>query len=851
MSKSRFFQTSLVSGALSPLLKGRVDIDQYYQGAEVAKNLVIVPQGGMKRRAGTQYVEKALNTINRKFGYVPSMPEGGTGSVIADGSDSTTTSTTDPLNSEATYVVAQYDLTTAQELEFVDIRKISASTGTVTTLWVQWSDDAVTWSTGKQLPTVGTSPQDFRLNVEATARYWRLVSLSSSSTATLTLAQMDLIFETNTRSNVKLLDFSVESDRHYLLILTDGNIRVIRTPDTRVADIRVPLSSYLVPDVRDTQTENVMLLFQEDLPPQRLINLGTDEDWFVDEVPFINIPQFDYNDALSPTPVNDVQRMTLSSFVAGDTFQLDIEGVLSKNITFAGDANADQRESTVFNIQKNIQEMPVMGDTGVSVSYVSAGVYDITVGGESAKDFELYSGFATSGTASKTVGFVKTASGSPRKEDVWSSGRGYPKTACFYESRLILGGTRSKPQSLFASKTGSFFDFDIDDGDDDEGIFATISSRKLNDIVDVFPGRTLQIFTSGAEFAVTVKPLTPSTIAITPQTSHGASNIEVQEVDGSTLFIDRNGKTLRDFIYSFNEDAYTTQDKSVLASNLIRQPIDLALLTGTQSEDSNWLFIINSDGGAAILNTLRSQDINGYTEWTTSGALKSGAVVDDEFYVVNEREINEENAVLRDRFDEIIRDRSGAIIEQRRENPFSYIERWDFSYLMDSSIKVSPSPIQTVITGLDHLEGETIQIVGDGIVLSPKTVLSGQIELDANEIGYSEIELGLNFVPELIPMPLNTNIGSGQNAMRLKRIIRVNMRVYETYGVTVDGNPVPIRTFGSAPTTPLDSAPTALSGIISDIYDVNGWNRDVMPTISVPDPTPFHIQAIEYEVESS
>jgi hypothetical protein len=851
MSKSRFFQTSLVSGALSPLLKGRVDIDQYYQGAEVAKNLVIVPQGGMKRRAGTQYVEKALNVISRKSGYVPTMPEGGTGSVIADGSDSTTTSTTDPLNSEATYVVAQYDLTTAQELEFVDIRKISASTGTVTTLWVQWSDDAVTWSTGKQLPTVGTSPQDFRLNVEATARYWRLVSLSSSSTATLTLAQMDLIFETNTRSNVKLLDFSVESDRHYLLILTDGNIRVIRTPDTRVADIRVPLSSYLVPDVRDTQTENVMLLFQEDLPPQRLINLGTDEDWFVDEVPFINIPQFDYNDALSPTPVNDVQRMTLSSFVAGDTFQLDIEGVLSKNITFAGDANADQRESTVFNIQKNIQEMPVMGDTGVSVSYVSAGVYDITVGGESAKDFELYSGFATSGTASKTVGFVKTASGSPRKEDVWSSGRGYPKTACFYESRLILGGTRSKPQSLFASKTGSFFDFDIDDGDDDEGIFATISSRKLNDIVDVFPGRTLQIFTSGAEFAVTVKPLTPSTIAITPQTSHGASNIEVQEVDGSTLFIDRNGKTLRDFIYSFNEDAYTTQDKSVLASNLIRQPIDLALLTGTQSEDSNWLFIINSDGGAAILNTLRSQDINGYTEWTTSGALKSGAVVDDEFYVVNEREINEENAVLRDRFDEIIRDRSGVIIEQRRENPFSYIERWDFSYLMDSSIKVSPTPIQTVITGLDHLEGETIQIVGDGIVLSPKTVLSGQIELDANEIGYSEIELGLNFVPELIPMPLNTNIGSGQNAMRLKRIIRVNMRVYETYGVTVDGNPVPIRTFGEAPTTPLDSAPTALSGIISDIYDVNGWNRDVMPTISVPDPTPFHIQAIEYEVESS
>jgi hypothetical protein len=35
----------------------------------------------------------------------------------------------------------------------------------------------------------------------------------------------------------------------------------------------------------------------------------------------------------------------------------------------------------------------------------------------------------------------------------------------------------------------------------------------------------------------------------------------------------------------------------------------------------------------------------------------------------------------------------------------SYVERWDFSYLMDSSIKVSPSPTQTVITGLRSFRG--------------------------------------------------------------------------------------------------------------------------------------------------
>ena len=824
MAKSRFFQSNFVSGALSPLLKGRVDVDQYYQGAEIAKNLVIVPQGGVKRRAGTDFVQQALNVIERKTGLTPTMPEGGTPATIADGDDSTTTSTTSGINTATPYVIGQYDLTTSQKIEFVDVRRISVSSGTVSSFIIQSSDDAVTWSAGVAIPTIGINPQDFRITVSATARYWRLCTLTDASTATVTLAVMDLMYESATSSQVKLIDFSVESNRHYLCVLTSGNVRIFRTPETFVADIRVPLTNATIPDIRSAQSEAVLLLFQQDLVPQRIINLGTDVDWFVDDVPFINVPQYDYNDALSPIPVDEIQVMTLNSFVSGDTFQIDVEGVLSKNITFAGGIAGDQASSTRFNLQRNLQEMPVFGETGVAVTG-SGTTFTITISGESTKDFELFSGFATSGTASKTVSFVKTASGSPRKEDVWSSVRGYPKTACFFESRLWIGGTKGKTQSLFGSKTGAFFDFDIDDGDDDEGIFATISSRNLNEIIDVFPGRNLQIFTSGAEFSVSAKPITPSSIDLSPQTSHGSSYIEVQDVSGATMFIDRNGKTLHGFTYSFNEDSYITTDKSVLSSNLIRQPVDMALLTGTQSEDANWLFIVNSDGGAAVLNTLRSQDINGFTEVTTGGAIKSAVVVDEELYMINQRVIN--------------------------GNTVSYVERWDFTYLMDCSAKVSPAPTQTVITGLGHLEGELVQIVGDGIVLSPKTVASGQIELDAEEIGYSEIEIGLNFVPELVPMPLNTNIGSGENQMRLKRIVRINMRVYQSYGVYIDGNPVPIRTFGAAPTTPLNNPPNALSGIIDDVYDINGWNRDTMPTISVPDPTPFHLQAIEYEVESS
>ncbi len=63
MARSKFLQSSFVSGELSPLLKGRVDLDQYYQGMETAENVLIVPQGGLKRRAGTQHVDLAENII--------------------------------------------------------------------------------------------------------------------------------------------------------------------------------------------------------------------------------------------------------------------------------------------------------------------------------------------------------------------------------------------------------------------------------------------------------------------------------------------------------------------------------------------------------------------------------------------------------------------------------------------------------------------------------------------------------------------------------------------------------------------------------------------------------------------
>jgi len=854
VAKSRFIQNNFVSGELSPLMRGRTDINQYYQGLQTAKNVVLVPQGGVKRRPGTQHIDTVLNKIERITTIVPSMVNGGTGSVINDGDDATTTSTTNPIGTSNPYTVASYDrgpppgggLRTL--VKFVDIRQISLSSGSSDEFVIQETETSPTYTTIATVPLIGTNPQDFRIAVNTSARRVKLVRIGSTDlgSATVTLGEFNLIEQTSVAgdpSESKLLNFSVTTDRNYLLSVTDGNIRIFKNPGTHVADVRVPYTAAQVSTIRDTQTESVMLLFQEDVPPQRLINLGTDEDWFLDEVPFTNVPTFDFDDALSPTPVNEIQVMTLThgsghNWELGDQFQIDVESVLSKNITFAGDGTAAEQSSTVFNIQKNLQEMPTFGETGVAVARTGTRQYTITISGESTKDFELFSGFPTSGNQDNTIVFTQTQVGSPRKEPVWSATRGYPKTACFFEGRLVLGGTKSKTASVFFSKSGSFFDFEIDDGDDDEGIFATISSRKLNEIIDVYPGRNLQIFTSGAEFSVTSKPVTPTSVGIAPQTNHGASYVEVVDVDGSTIFVDRNGKTIYDFVYSFNEDAYVTHDRSVLSSHLIKQPTDMAMLSGTTSEDANWLFITNTDGTVTVLNTLRDQDINGFTDWVTAsttyptatpepGVVTNATVVDDQLYMIVKRKVNAHNTTE------------------------YHVERWSFNYLMDDSTIFNPGPTDTSISGLSYLNGLTVQIVADGIVLPERTVNGGSITLTAAEVGYTNVEVGLNFPVQITGMPLNTNIGSGENQMRIKRIVRMNIRVYQSYGYYVDGQPVPIREFDYSIDSPLNTSPNAKTGIIEDVLNNIGWTRDEMPSITAPDPTPVFIQMIEYEVESS
>jgi hypothetical protein len=376
-------------------------------------------------------------------------------------------------------------------------------------------------------------------------------------------------------------------------------------------------------------------------------------------------------------------------------------------------------------------------------------------------------------------------------------------------------------------------------------------------IVDVTGGRGVTVFTEGAEFAITGN--TPSTLDAKQQTQHGSfsENVPTLALDGATLFVDRNGKSIRQFVFDHTENSFRSVDMSVLASHLIDSPLDMDAVTGISANDANYVFIINKDGSAIMLNTLREQDITGFTKFN----MTRKPLAATEIY-----NFNASFAGATDKYEQVVSVNNvlHVLINGDGASDNYFLCRLDDSFRMDMSVKFQPASSADAngfyhpaeLIGCRHLTNtvQPVAIIAGNSVLQERyaTQYSTTMPLSDSERQLNEvIEVGRNFKAEVKPMPIATVSRSGDNtAMALKRINRMNLRVLNSAGVYIDGNPVAVREFGGADDSPLNTSLEVSTGIIEDNNGGNGWGREISPSITVPDPTPFHLLAIDYEISS-
>lgn len=629
--------------------------------------------------------------------------------------------------------------------------------------------------------------------------------------------------------NVRLIPFSYNSntDQYVIALTVEGGVPRMRffKNDAIITNINGSGNPYLAapwaasafPNLRFAQTADVMVLVDKDYAPRTLVRGTADNLWTITTITFTGIPQVDYNDASSPAPVSEVQTITFAGApVIGNTYKLDLGGVLTELITWAGDATADQQNANIQHITKALSKLYLTGDGDIVTTRTGALVYVVTFQNGAARSYGLMTGFAVTGPI--TLAIVKTTNGSPRTENLWSAVRGYPRNICFYESRLVFGGFKSRGQTLALSVTNDPYNFATGEGLDDDAILRTLGTDQQNKIVAVMPSKHLQVFTEGAEFYFPDQPLTPAASGVIPQTTYGCSGVRPVELDGATLFIEEQGRGLRQFLYSDIEQAYQGPSASRLASSLIVTPVDMAVTQSSVDEDGSYLFMVNADGTVAVMMSERSEEIIAWTRWSTLGEVKAVAVLTDQVYFV-------------------VRYNGGGAGANRYD-----LVKVDSSFYMDDAGQLTLGAPGTVFAGVNsRLNGETVRLRGDNAVMPDEVVAAGTITVDWP---VTTLQWGLNFDVTVKPMPaaLISNFFTGIN--RRARLGRCHARVRSTIGMKIDNYPMDERYLDL---DPLDTAPTARSGQAE--FALGGWGENIAPVVTQTDPLPLELLSLEYELE--
>jgi len=597
---------------------------------------------------------------------------------------------------------------------------------------------------------------------------------------------------TPTNDAVRMVHFEFSVDDSYMLIFIDEKMFVFKD-GAQITDINGTGNDFLsVPKITDSvipemcwaQSADTLVIVYDGMQPQKILRGASDSSWTISDLSFDFTPKFAFSistdvrtaaGTLTPDAAEGNITLTAQHSTWTDN---DIDQYI--NVTPQGRLRIVDRISSTE--VKAISEVPLFDDSVIN-----------------SADWEVESGY----------------------EDAWSNTRGWPRSAVFYEGRLYFGGSESLPSTLWGSRVGQFFNFDPGESFDDAALESTLDTGRFNAIVDLYAGRNLQIFSTGGEFYIPQTlgdPITPSNLSVQEQTSHGIKpGIRVVNVDGATVFVQRQGKTLAEFIFSDTVNGYVTTKISLLSSHLLKTPVEMAVRKATSTNEGDRLLILNDeDGSIACYTLLRSDNIIAPTEWTTNGDYLSIGVDIADTYAVVKRNINGSDAY--------------------------YVEIFDSDVTLDCAKTDTVSSSTSSVSGLSFLEGETVKIIRDGVVEADQAVSSGSITFDiAAEESYS---IGLDFTPTVVTLPVEPRLSSGNIRGFKKRILEINSEHSDSQAVTVNGEQVAFRSFGE---NNLDQAVQAFTGVKRS-GPLLGYVNEGKITITQTVPLPMNVLALDYKV---
>ena len=401
----------------------------------------------------------------------------------------------------------------------------------------------------------------------------------------------------------------------------------------------------------------------------------------------------------------------------------------------------------------------------------------------------LHGGYAkitgVTDTTNATIEILTTLSASTATEawrlGAFSDTTGHPSCVTFFEQRLVFAGTTNQPQTVFFSKSGDYENMDANIGGtvaDDDAMIYTIASNQVNAIRFMTATRTLIIGTAGGEFTVsgggTDSAITPTNILIKKQSNHGAANVDAISVGNATLFLQRAKRKIRELAYNFDVDGYIAPDMTILAEHVTEGGITQMAY---QQEPNQIIYAVRGDGELVGLTYQREQQVTAWHRHIFGGSFSSGKAVCESVAVIPTDDTEYEVYVIIKR---TINGATKRYIEVLNNFDFTTTDNTTFNFL-DSQLSYSGGST-TTLSGLSHLEGQTVSILADGATHPDKVVSSGAITLDR---AVTKAKVGLSYSSILQTMRLDAGSQNGTSQGKTKRIYEITIRLFESVGVEV------------------------------------------------------------------
>lgn len=434
----------------------------------------------------------------------------------------------------------------------------------------------------------------------------------------------------------------------------------------------------------------------------------------------------------------------------------------------------------------------------------------------------------------------------------WGGANGWPGAVTFFEQRLCFAASNSRPQTFWLSQSADFTNMSPDSPDaasgkwagaveDDDAIDFTISADQVNAIRWLASGRNLFVGTVGGEWAVKSNgpTLTPVDIDVKRQTTFGVANLPPVVMRGRMMFLQRAGRKMLEFAFSLEQDNFQALDMTVLAEHVTRGGIvDLAY----QQEPDSVLWAVRVDGEMPTLTYMPDQNVVGWARCRLGGLYGGAAAACETVCVVPGAD--------RDEAWICVARTIGGQVRRHVEYVAPPFERGNdtaTACYADSALTYDGAPT-AALSGLGHLEGESVAILADGAVHPPRTVVGGTVTLD---YPVARAVAGLPYTHVFESLKWEAGAAGGTAQGQIKRIHGVTLILLESGSVDIGPDftrikPVSFRTTDDR----MDSAVPLFTGERFVSFD-GDFDTDTRVVIRGADPTPFTLLALAPEIKTN